>query len=55
VDSATAASQNGFCSYDFFLHEKTNDIQKMTKNIKNLLLFFYHRAVVKQDKYMTLF
>ena len=53
VDSATAASQNGLCSYEFFLHEKTNDIQKMTKNIKKLLLLFYRRAVVKQDQYMT--
>jgi hypothetical protein len=53
VDSATAALQNGLCSYEFFLHEKTNDIQKMTKNIKKLLLLFYRRAVVKQDQYMT--
>jgi hypothetical protein len=37
VDSATAASQNGFCSYKLSIHKKTNIMQIMTKN--NFLLF----------------
>jgi hypothetical protein len=54
VDFATAASQNGFCTYK--LHVKTNIIQKMTKGTLNFLItfIFYQRAVVKHDHYMTL-
>ncbi len=43
VDSATAASLNGFCSYKLFIHKKTNIMQIMTKNIKIFIyLIFYH-------------
>ncbi len=31
VDSAMAASQNGFCSYKLSIHKKTNIMQIMTK------------------------
>ncbi len=34
VDSAMAASQNGFCSYKLSIHKKTNITQIMTKKIK---------------------
>jgi hypothetical protein len=30
VDSGMAASQNGFCSYKFSIHKKTNIMQIMT-------------------------
>jgi hypothetical protein len=56
VDSATAASQNGFCSYKFFLHKKTNIIQNMTKTIHCLLSFIvYPRPVGNLDHFVTLF
>ncbi len=37
LDSARAASQNGFCSYKLPIHKKTNIMQIMLKIIK----FFY--------------
>jgi hypothetical protein len=47
-------SQNEFGFYELSLHEKTNIIQNMAKNITMLIAFiFYHRALVKQDHYMT--
>ncbi len=55
VDSAMAASQNGFCSYNLSIHRKTNIMQIMTKNITIFnYLFFYHREIVKLDHFMTL-
>jgi hypothetical protein len=55
VDSAMAASQNGFCSYRLSIHEKTNIMQIMTKNlIIYIYSIFYHREIVKQDNFMTL-
>jgi hypothetical protein len=48
LDSAMAASQNGFCSYKLSIHKKTNIIQISTKNIKIFIyLIFYHREIVK--------
>jgi hypothetical protein len=56
VDSAMAASQNGFCSYKLSIHKKTNVIQIMTINIIFFIyLIFYHREIVKLDHFMTLF
>jgi hypothetical protein len=44
VDSAMAASQNGFCSYNLSFHKKTNIMQIVTKNITIFIyLSFYHR------------
>jgi hypothetical protein len=55
VDSAMAASQNGFCSYKLSIHKKTNKMQIMTKNITICIyLIFYHRDIVKTDRFMTL-
>jgi hypothetical protein len=55
VDSAMAASQNGFGSYKFSIHKKTNIMQIKTKNIKFFInLVFYHREIVKLDDFMTL-
>ncbi len=55
VDSAMAASQNGFCSYKLSIHKKTNIMQIMTKNITILFyLIFYHREIVKLDHFMKL-
>jgi hypothetical protein len=55
VDSAMAASQNGFCSYKLSFHKKTNIMQIMTKNIKIFIyLVFYHREIVKLDNFITL-
>jgi hypothetical protein len=55
VDSAMAASQNGFCSFKLSIHKKTNIMQIMTKNIKIFIyLIFYHREIVKLDHFMTL-
>ncbi len=52
VDSAMAASQNGFCSYKLSIHKKTNIMQTMTKNIT---IFIYNlRVVVKLDHFVTL-
>jgi hypothetical protein len=54
VDSAMAASQNGFCSYKLSIYKKTN-MQIMTENIKIFInLIFYHREIVKLDDFMTL-
>ncbi len=51
-----AASQNGFCSYQIFIHEKTNILQIMTKNITNFIyLFFYHREIVKTRSFYDTF
>jgi hypothetical protein len=36
VDSAMAASQNGFCSYKLSIHKKIKIMQIMTKNIEKL-------------------
>ncbi len=56
VDSAMAASQNGFCSYKFSIHKKTNIVQIMTKNIKILIyLFFYHSEIVKTRSFYDTF
>jgi hypothetical protein len=56
VDSAMAASQNGFCSYTLFVHNKTNIRQIMTKNITFFInLIFYHRKVVKLDHFYNTF
>ncbi len=55
VDSAMAASQNGFCSYKFSIHKKTSIMQIMAKNIKIFIyLIFYHREIVKLYHFMTL-
>jgi hypothetical protein len=55
VDSAMAASQNGFCSYKLSIHKKTNIMQIMTKNIKLFISsIFYHREIVKLDHFMAL-
>jgi hypothetical protein len=55
VDSAMAASQNGFCSYKLSVHKKTNIMQIMAKNIKIFInLIFYHRGIVKLYHFMTL-
>ncbi len=54
VDSAMAASQNGFCSYS--IHKKTNIMQIMSKNVTIFIyLIYYHREMVKLDHFMTLF
>jgi hypothetical protein len=48
VDSAMAASQNGFCSYNLSFNKKTNILQILTKNITIFIyLIFYHREIVK--------
>ncbi len=50
-----AASQNGFCSYKFSIHKKTNIMQIMTIYILQFFyLIFYHREIVKLDHFMTL-
>ncbi len=50
-----AASQNGFCSYKLSIHEKTNIMQIMTKNITYFIyVIFYHREIVRLDHFMTL-
>jgi hypothetical protein len=54
VDSAMAASQNGFCSYKLSIHMKTNIMQIMTKNIKIFSYLIFHREVVKLDHFLTL-
>ncbi len=55
VDSAMAASQNGFCSYRLSIHSKNNIMQIMTKNIRIFIYFiFYHKEIVKLDHFMTL-
>ncbi len=55
VDSAMAASQNGFCSYKLSSHKKTNVLQTMTKTFTIFIyLIFYHREIVKRDHFMTL-
>jgi hypothetical protein len=55
VDSAMAASQNGYCSYKLSIHKKTNIMQIMTKNITFFItLILYHREIVKLDDFMTL-
>jgi hypothetical protein len=38
VDSATAASQNGFCSYKLSSHKKTNIMQIVTKILQFLFI-----------------
>jgi len=53
VDSAMAASQNGFCSYKLSIHKKTIIMQILTKNIANFIcLIFYHRKIVKIDHFI---
>jgi hypothetical protein len=55
VDSAMAASQNGFCSYKLSTQKKTNIMQIMIKNITGFIhSIFYHIKIVKLDKFMTL-
>ncbi len=55
VDSAMAASQNGFCPDKLSIHKKTDIMQIMTKNIKIFInLLFYNREIVKLDHFMTL-
>jgi hypothetical protein len=56
VDSAMAASQNGFCSYKFSIHKKTNIMQIKTKYITFFYInfIFYHKVIVKLDDFMTL-
>jgi hypothetical protein len=50
VDSAMAASQNGFCSYKLSIHKKTKIMQIMTKNITFFInSIFYHREIVRLD------
>jgi hypothetical protein len=39
VDSAKAASQNGFCSYKLSIHKKTNIMQIMIKILHFLLIY----------------
>ncbi len=53
VDSAMAASQNGFCSYKLSIHKKTNIMQIMA-HYNFIYLIFYHREIVKLDHFMTL-
>ncbi len=36
VESAVAASQNGFCSYKLSIRKKTNPMQIMSKNITKI-------------------
>jgi hypothetical protein len=56
LDSAMAASQNGFCSYTLSFHKKANIMQIMTKNITIFIyLIFFHREIVKLDHFMALF
>jgi hypothetical protein len=54
VESAVAASQNGFCSYKLSIHKKTKkaDYDKKYKNF--IYLIFYHREIVKLDHFTTL-
>jgi hypothetical protein len=55
VDSAMAASQNGFCSDKLSIHRKANIMQIMAKNITSFInLIFYHREILKLDHFMTL-
>jgi hypothetical protein len=55
VDSAMAASQNGFCSYKLSIHKKTNIMHIITKNMKIFTyLIFYHREIMNLDHFMTL-
>jgi hypothetical protein len=50
VDSAMAASQNGFFSYKLSLHYADYD-----KKIKIFIFsIFYYREIVKIDHFMTL-
>ncbi len=54
VDCSVAASQNGFCSYKFSFHKKTNNNQgnKWQHTRFFITLNFCHRSVVKQDHYL---
>jgi hypothetical protein len=53
VDSAMAASQNGFCSYKLSIHKKTNIMQIMTKNIANFIyLIFYQKKIAEIDHFI---
>ncbi len=57
VDSAMAASQNGFCSYKLSFLKKTNIMQIMTKKITifiYLIFYEYHREISKLDHFMAL-
>jgi hypothetical protein len=55
VDSAMAASQNGFCSYKLSIHKKTNIMKIMKKNIKQFIyLIFYYIEIVKIDYFIAL-
>jgi hypothetical protein len=38
MDSAMAASQNGFCSYKLSIYKKTNIMQIMTKKLQFLFV-----------------
>jgi hypothetical protein len=54
VDFATDASQNRFSTYELSLRKKDiSQENEEEKNLSFLLLFLYHRAVVKQDHSMV--
>ncbi len=56
VDPEMRKSQNRFGFYGFYelsLHKKTNIIRKENEKKLKIVDYFYHRAVVKQDHYMT--
>ncbi len=49
VESAMAASQNGFCSSKLSIQKNINIMQIMRKILHFLWIYFYHREVVKLD------
>jgi hypothetical protein len=51
VDFATAASQNGFSTFQLSLHNLHNIMQKLKKNIFYFHLYF--RGAVKQVNFMA--
>ncbi len=56
IDSATASSQNGFCSSKFYLYKISNISQNMTTSFIFCTTFiFYHRPVCENDHYITHF
>jgi hypothetical protein len=56
VDSAMAASQNGFCSYTLSFHKKTNIMQIVTINISifNYLIFYHRETRLFYDPFFEL-
>ncbi len=56
VDSAMAASQNGFCSYKLSFHKKTNIMQIVTINISifNYLIFYHRETRLFYDPFLEL-